>query len=360
MKIEPTVALFKMLCGAKMAGVAWEGVEEHVLRSMRGGGSGGGDGGGEGGGESKGGDETKGAGTVVGGAGGGGGGDCVRELLGRLLEVDYYSNEVRGKVVEVFVGERGGRGGGGGAAMGGGGGGGLPSAVVRLLDEARWVSLQVGDKVKAWNGNNGKDTAYIAATVTKDNGNGTYAVKYEDPTQTNDGNPTWSACPESAIKDYKESDAAHRRNFRSRGKGTRAASLQGRLTVHDDDLAAAMVELLRWSREDMGGDTKRVKALVTITPDLALEGMRAAVKAAAVREEKEGGVTVCGSGWGGCWRWTITAMRCGGRWWRCLWEGGERREGGVQRWVVVGGGCRRRWCGCWTRRGGCRCRWGTR
>ena len=37
MKIEPTVALFKMLCEAKMAGVAWEGVEEHVLRSMRGG-----------------------------------------------------------------------------------------------------------------------------------------------------------------------------------------------------------------------------------------------------------------------------------------------------------------------------------
>jgi hypothetical protein len=33
MKIEPTVALFKMLCEAKMAGVAWEGVEEHVLRS---------------------------------------------------------------------------------------------------------------------------------------------------------------------------------------------------------------------------------------------------------------------------------------------------------------------------------------
>ena len=40
MKIEPTVALFKMLCEAKMAGVAWEGVEEHVLRSMRGEGGG--------------------------------------------------------------------------------------------------------------------------------------------------------------------------------------------------------------------------------------------------------------------------------------------------------------------------------
>jgi ankyrin repeat protein len=206
----------------------------------------------------------------------------VRELLGRLLEVDYYSNEVRGKVVEVFMGE-GGSGGGGGAAVGGGGGGGVLSAVVRLLDEARWVSLQVGDKVKAWNGNN-EDTADIAATVTKDNGNGTYAVEYEDPTQLNggqfEGQTSDNACPESNILDYKETDADVPSDFRGRGKGTRAASLQDRLAVHDDAPAAAMVELLRWSREDMGGDTKRVKALVTITPDLALEGMRAAVRAA--------------------------------------------------------------------------------
>ena len=95
-----------------------------------------------------------------------------------------------------------------------------------------------------------------------------------------EGRTSYDACPESSIEDYKESDAAHRRDFRGRGKGTRAASLQDRLTVHDDDPAAAMVELLRWSRKDMEGDTKRVKALVTITPDLALEGMRAAVRAA--------------------------------------------------------------------------------
>jgi ankyrin repeat protein len=138
------------------------------------------------------------------------------------------------------------------------------------------VSLQVGDKVEAWNN---EEIAEIAATVTKDNRNGTYAVEYEGPTRTDDGKPTWGACPESYILDYKESDATHRRNFRGRGKGTRTTSLQDRLTVHDDP-AAAMIELLRWSQEDMGGDTKRVKALVTITPDLALEGMRAAVRAA--------------------------------------------------------------------------------
>ena len=97
---------------------------------------------------------------TVGGEGGGGEVDCVWELLGRLLEVDYYSNEVRGKVVEVFVG--------------GDGGEEVPSAVVRLLDEARWVSLQVGDKVKAWNGINGNGKARIAATVTKDNGGALY------------------------------------------------------------------------------------------------------------------------------------------------------------------------------------------
>ena len=191
------------------------------------------------------------------------------ELLGRLLDIDYYSNAMREKVVEEFVG--------GGV---GDGGNMPPSAVVRLLDEARWLSLQVGDKVKAWNRINGIDSAYIAATIKGDNRNGTYAVEYEDPSKTDDDKPTWGACPESSIQDYKESDAAHPSDFRGRGKGTRAASLQDRLTVHDDDPAAAMVELLRWSREDMGGDTKRVKALVTITPDLALEGMRAAVRAA--------------------------------------------------------------------------------
>ena len=50
---------------------------------------------------------------------GGGGDDCARELLGRLLEVDYYSNAMRGKVVEVFMG---GSEGEESAAVGGGGG----------------------------------------------------------------------------------------------------------------------------------------------------------------------------------------------------------------------------------------------
>ena len=68
----------------------------------------------------------------------------------------------------------------------------ISRTVAQLLDEARWVSLQVGDKVKAWNGNQGGGwiANMSAATVTKDNGNGTYAVKYEDPTQTDDGKPT--------------------------------------------------------------------------------------------------------------------------------------------------------------------------
>jgi hypothetical protein len=242
-----------------------------VRGGRRGGASGGEDGGGDGGGESK--DAVE---TVDGGEGEGGGRDCVRERLGRLLEVDFYSNEVRGKVVEVFVGGGGEEGGGDAAVDGGGGGGGaVPSAVARLLDEARWVSLQVGDKVKAWNGKQrGEGVAFIAATVTTDNGDGTYAGEYEDPKQAKDGAQTSDACVESNILDYKQSDAGHHRNFRGRGKGTRAASLQDRLTVHDDD-PAAVDELLRWSREDMGGsrDTKRVKALVTFGAGFRLLSM---------------------------------------------------------------------------------------
>ena len=95
-----------------------------------------------------------------------------------------------------------------------------------------------------------------------------------------EGRTSYDACPESSIEDYKESDAAHRRDFRGRGKGTRAASLQDRLNVHDDDPAAALRELLRWSRADMRANTKCVKALVTITLKLALKGMQAAVRVA--------------------------------------------------------------------------------
>jgi ankyrin repeat protein len=291
MKIEPTVALFTMLCEAKMAGVAWEGVEKHVLRSMEGGNggregrrkrgisSGGGDGG-NGGGESKGGDERMGTGTA------GGGDDCVRELLGRLLEVDYYGNAVREKVVEVFVGSNG-EGGDGGAAIGGEVV--VPSAVVRLLDEARWISLQVGDKVVAWNGIYNSDV-WLATTVTKDHCDGTYAVEYEDSSQVAEaGNPTRASTEIMSSWGYSASlngnrlellkggcDTDLRCNFRGRGKGTRAASLQNRPSVHDDP--AAVGELLRWSRKDMGG-TERIVPLVTIKPEQAIEAMWAAVRA---------------------------------------------------------------------------------
>ena len=63
--------------------------------------------------------------------------------------------------------------------------------------------LQEGDKVKAWNRKQDDDQAYIAATVTKDNGNGTFAVEYEDPTQVKDGLSTNGALPKSHIQDYK-------------------------------------------------------------------------------------------------------------------------------------------------------------
>ena len=260
MKVEPTVALFKMLCGAKMSGMAWEGVEEHVLRSMRRGGEtrrgSSGDNAGEGG-ERKGGDETKRA-AAAGEDGVEGGVNYVWELLGRLLDIDYYSNAMREKVVEEFVG--------GGV---GDGGNMPPSAVVRLLDEARWLSLQVGDKVKAWNRINGIDSAYIAATIKGDNRNGTYAVEYEDPSQTSDDIQNNDNCPVSSITDYMEEG-----DFRRRHRGTRVDSLQNRQPIHSNP--AAVDELLRWSREDMGG-WKRVAALVVITPDLALEKMWVAV-----------------------------------------------------------------------------------
>jgi ankyrin repeat protein len=211
----------------------------------------------------------------------GGGGDNKLEELGRLLEEDFYSNALREKVVEEFFL------GSGGSAMGGGGTRVAPPAVVRLLDEAWWVSLQVGDKVEAWNGKQGDTrgeawTANVsAATITRDNCNGTYTVEYEDPTQLDggplEGTTSYGVCPESKIQDYtyKESllerrererlgglgagDDAHP-DFRGRGKGTRAASLRNRPTVHNDPVAVD--ELLRWSRDDMGA--RRVEALVRV------------------------------------------------------------------------------------------------
>ena len=96
--VEPTVALFKMMCEAKMAGLAWEGVEQHVLRAMvgaeaRGGGVGGGGGGG---GEEE--EERKGGETLVsGGEPNALGKRVVRVLLGRLLDIDFYANKVRRK-----------------------------------------------------------------------------------------------------------------------------------------------------------------------------------------------------------------------------------------------------------------------
>ena len=123
MMVEPTVALFKMLCKARMADLAWEGVEQHVLRAMVGeaearvediSGCGSGGGGGEKGEEQKGG--TSGAHRVCVAAskwrsGHGGkingkinglavfedarGGEwravsAIRVLLGRLLDIDNY------------------------------------------------------------------------------------------------------------------------------------------------------------------------------------------------------------------------------------------------------------------------------
>ena len=40
-------------------------------------------------------------------------------------------------------------------------------------------------------------------------------------------------------------------------------------------------------------------------------------------------LTACGSCWGGCWKWTTTAMMCGGRWWRYLLEWKEVGEAEV-------------------------------
>ena len=220
MKIEPTVALFKMMCNAKMADVAWEGVEAHVLRSMA---------------RSK---------------------RAIQELLGKLLEVDFYSNHVRRKVIEVFS-----------TFFTGGELQALPEKVISLLIEAEWVSLKEGDHVLV----NRSKIGDTSAVIERDVGDGTYAVKYN-------GGGVNKNCPETQIRDFTGEQG---RDFRGRGKGTRAdylreAAVQQSQGLFGQKNASCFKNVLSFCKKRMG--PSRVNTLVTITADVAVKWMQDAIK----------------------------------------------------------------------------------